>query len=74
MMPEMDGMTFLSELRAKPEWVDIPVIAITAKTLTEDDKRHLNAHAERVLLKAENSPAALVKQIRGILDKHQPVS
>jgi DNA-binding response OmpR family regulator len=74
MMPEMDGMTFLSELRANPDWVDIPVIAITAKTLTEADKQQLNAQAERVLLKAEHSPSALVKQIRGILDKHQPVS
>ncbi|MDQ7035932.1 MAG: response regulator [Anaerolineae bacterium] len=60
MMPEMDGMTFLSELRANPDWQHIPVVAITAKTLTEADKRLLATQAERVLLKAEHPPSALV--------------
>jgi signal transduction histidine kinase/DNA-binding response OmpR family regulator len=72
MMPEMDGLTFLAEMRDNPTWEHIPVIAITAKTLTEKDKQQLNAQAERVLFKADNSPSDLVRQIRGILTKHQP--
>lgn len=30
MMPVMDGWQFLNELRAKPEWAEIPVVLMTA--------------------------------------------
>ena len=36
MMPVMDGFDFLTELRAQPEWQQIPVIVITAKDLTAE--------------------------------------
>lgn len=74
MMPKMDGLTFLSKLRENSVWQAIPVIAITAKTLTEADKHQLNTQVEQVFLKAENSPSELVAQIRNVLDKHQPSS
>ena len=53
MMPEMDGLEFLAEIRKNTEWQHIPVIAVTAKTLTIEDKQQLNAQAQRVLAKAE---------------------
>ena len=37
MMPKMDGFEFLNELRAQPDWRDIPVVVITAKDLTDED-------------------------------------
>src|SRR5690606_12724784 len=37
MMPEMDGFEFLTELRKVEDWQEIPVIVVTAKTLTEAD-------------------------------------
>ena len=36
MMPEMDGFEFIANLRARPEWSDIPVVVITAKELTPE--------------------------------------
>ncbi|RKZ65423.1 MAG: hypothetical protein DRQ48_11635, partial [Gammaproteobacteria bacterium] len=36
MMPVMDGFGFLAEMRARPEWQDIPVIVITAKDLSNE--------------------------------------
>jgi two-component system, chemotaxis family, chemotaxis protein CheY len=30
-MPNMDGLQFLSELKAKPEWSSIPIIMITTE-------------------------------------------
>jgi len=30
-MPNMDGLQFLSQLKAKPEWKDVPVIMITTE-------------------------------------------
>jgi CheY-like chemotaxis protein len=53
MMPKMDGFEFLDELRARPEWLDIPVVVITSKDLTDDDRSRLNGGVERVIQKGE---------------------
>ena len=51
MMPVMDGFDFLTELRARPEWQHIPVIVLTAKDLTADDRDRLAGKVEDVLEK-----------------------
>ena len=51
MMPVMDGFDFLAELRARPEWQHIPVIVVTAKDLTADDRNRLAGKVEKVLEK-----------------------
>jgi CheY-like chemotaxis protein/anti-sigma regulatory factor (Ser/Thr protein kinase) len=67
-MPEMDGFEFLAEFRRHAEWRDIPVIVMTAKDLTEDDRRFLNSGAERVLQKsAALSCDELLKDLRRLL-------
>jgi CheY-like chemotaxis protein len=50
-MPEMNGFEFLVQMRARDEWRDIPVIVVTAKDLTDEDRQQLNLGAERVLQK-----------------------
>lgn len=71
MMPKMDGLTFLSEIRKKEEWKNIPVIAVTAKELTEADKEFLSKQAQQVLHKGEHDPNDLIKEIRKVLTTHQ---
>jgi CheY-like chemotaxis protein/anti-sigma regulatory factor (Ser/Thr protein kinase) len=51
MMPVMDGFGFLAALRAGPEWQHIPVIVITAKDLTGEDRDRLSGMVEDVLEK-----------------------
>jgi CheY-like chemotaxis protein len=53
MMPKMDGFEFLNELRARPDWRDIPVVVITAKDLTEEDRDRLNGGVERIIQKSD---------------------
>jgi CheY-like chemotaxis protein len=53
MMPEMDGFEFLDQLRGRCEWQDIPVVIITAKDLTDEDRDRLNGGVERIIQKSD---------------------
>jgi CheY-like chemotaxis protein len=53
MMPRMDGFEFLDELRRRPESRDIPVVVITAKDLTDEDRNRLNGGVERIIQKGD---------------------
>ncbi len=67
MMPVMDGFDFLLGMRANPDWRDIPVIVLTAKHLTEEDRRLLSGKVEQVIEKGATSPEQLIGLIRGRL-------
>jgi signal transduction histidine kinase/DNA-binding response OmpR family regulator len=66
MMPEMDGFTFLEELRAMPDARAIPVIVMTAKDLTADDRMRLNGSVERILQKGSNAES-LMAEVRSLV-------
>jgi GAF domain-containing protein/DNA-binding response OmpR family regulator len=53
MMPKMDGFEFLDELRGRPAWQGIPVVIITAKDLTDEDRDRLNGGVERIIQKSD---------------------
>lgn len=67
MMPEMDGFEFLAELRSRPDGRDVPVLVVTAKDLTVDDRRRLNGGVERVILKRGYGPDELLRELRHAL-------
>jgi len=51
MMPEMDGFELLDEIRHRPELCDIPVVVVTGKDLTAEDRNRLNGGVERIIQK-----------------------
>jgi signal transduction histidine kinase/DNA-binding response OmpR family regulator/ligand-binding sensor domain-containing protein len=67
MMPEMDGFEFMEGLRRRPECRDIPVIVVTGKDLTEEDRRRLNGHVIQILQKGGHSTGELLEEIRKLL-------
>ncbi|KMO15742.1 response regulator, partial [Methylobacterium platani] len=67
MMPEMDGFGFLRALRDRPEWRDIPVVVLTAKDITAEDRRRLAGRADRILQKGGLGMADLAATLRGLM-------
>jgi CheY-like chemotaxis protein len=67
MMPEVDGFTFLSELRSKDKWRDVPVIILTAKDLSLDERRQLNTSAATIFQKTAFEQDELLQQIKGLV-------
>jgi DNA-binding response OmpR family regulator len=67
MMPEMDGFEFLSELRRNPAWQEIPVVVLTSKDLTPEERGMLSGKVERILQKGEYSRQALLAEVKKIV-------
>jgi CheY-like chemotaxis protein len=51
MMPEMDGLTAMREIRKRSEWRDLPIIALTAKAMKDDQQKCLAAGANDYIAK-----------------------
>jgi len=64
MMPEMDGMTFIHTVHANPLWKDIPIIVMTAKDLSAEERKELRLAAQLVLEKHAMSYSDLFQHIQ----------
>lgn len=51
MMPEMDGLTAMKEIRGNGRWRKLPIIALTAKAMPRDQQECLDAGANDYLAK-----------------------
>jgi len=66
-MPEMDGFQFMDELRKNEAWRSIPVVVITAKDLTAEDRLRLNGCVEEILQKRAYRREALLAEVRDLV-------
>jgi CheY-like chemotaxis protein len=51
MMPEMDGLTAMRQIRKDARWKKLPIIALTAKAMKDDQERCLEAGASDYIAK-----------------------
>jgi CheY-like chemotaxis protein len=64
MMPVMDGFEFLRQLRQREDGRLIPVVVVTAKDLSTDEKNLLRTSVENVIQKGTISHEDLLADIR----------
>ncbi|WP_246692813.1 response regulator [Methylobacterium sp. WL64] len=69
-MPVMDGFSFLHRLRAMPGCVEIPVVVLSARDVTTDERRQL-AEADRVLRKGDTSLQDIATELRRLDDRQR---
>ncbi len=62
-MPEMDGFNLLEQLRQHPRTKNIPVIVVSAKDITADERARLKGYIEALYQKGSLSPRAFVEQV-----------
>ena len=62
-MPEMDGFSLLEQLKGDPTTADIPVMVVSAKNLTDQDREFLAAHSESVWTKGGYDTRSLVDHV-----------
>ncbi len=67
MMPEIDGFAVLDALKANPQTAAIPVIVVTAKELTSEEKRRLKGQIQSLMQKGEFLTDDLVDEVRSII-------
>jgi len=67
MMPEMDGFEFADCIRLHAKWHSIPIVVLTAKDLTAEERKRLNGSVETILLKDSNSREVLLNQVRELV-------
>jgi CheY-like chemotaxis protein len=66
MMPEMDGFAFVEEFRRLPNTRGVPIIVMTAKDLSVEDKRRLEGSVQRILQKG-SSTESLLSELRELV-------
>ncbi len=71
MMPVMDGFEFLTHLRRQDDTRDVPVLVVTAKDLTAEDRERLEADAQRVLQKSSFDRVSLLAQVHALVARPQ---
>ena len=69
MMPEVTGFDVVEALRADPRTQDTPIMILTARHLTEADKRHLNGHVSTILSRGSVGASDLLGLLHQVVDK-----
>jgi hypothetical protein len=69
LMPDMDGFEFAEEVRRHEAWRAIPIVVLTAKDLTLEDRLRLNGYVEKILQKGAYSRDQLLGEVRDLVAK-----
>jgi PAS domain S-box-containing protein len=64
MMPEISGFDVVSVLQENPETAAIPILVVTAKTITPEDRNKLNGYVMAIMEKATFDRDRFIAEVR----------
>ncbi len=64
MMPEVNGFEVVEALRDRPDTARIPILVVTAKHITAEDRVNLNGYVMNILEKGEFDPYRFTAEVR----------
>lgn len=67
MMPDMDGFEFVTRLREHEEWKMIPVVVLTAKEITAEDRVKLTNKVQTIFQKGACDKEQLLSELHKLL-------
>jgi threonine synthase len=67
MMPELDGFAVLDALKADPRTAQLPVIVVTAKELSKDEKQRLSGRIKALMQKGEFMNDELLQEVQTLV-------
>jgi threonine synthase len=67
MMPDLDGFSVLDALKADPTTSAVPVIVVTAKELTPDEKQRLSGRIHTLMQKGEFMSDELLDEVQTLI-------
>jgi CheY-like chemotaxis protein len=73
LMPEVNGFDVVTSLNAHPETARIPIVVVTSKTVTAEDRETLNRGMTPILGKSTVERQQLVAEVRRAMAAHQMV-
>jgi len=68
-MPGINGFGFIEELKLDPRTKEIPVVVVSAKDITPEERKQLNGHIEAVYQKGSLPPRRFVDQVVQVLEE-----
>ena len=68
MMPEMDGFQFVEEVRKQEVWCSIPIVVLTAKSITPEDRQKLNGNVKAIIQKGSYDHRTLLEEMKRLVD------
>jgi PAS domain S-box-containing protein len=67
MMPQMDGFQFIERVRQHENWRTIPIVVVTAKDLTKEDRLRLNSYVLEIIRKNACPRDELLAEVRALV-------
>jgi CheY-like chemotaxis protein len=67
MMPNVTGFDVVEALRSSPSTQNIPIMVLTAKTLTDSDIRQLNGHVSTILRRGSTGASDLLSLLKQVV-------
>jgi len=70
LMPKLNGMQMLQQLKADPKIAKIPVVILTNLAGTADAEKALGLGAVKYIIKSEHKPKEVFDIVKGIITAH----